>query len=100
MDKFASPQEVSAVEMAFGGNMKELLPPYSEIPEEFKSSRNRWVQWQNQWFYSGLKEAPAAKAGIDAKAAIRHLGAIQGSFEPKHEHKEAGVAYLASRWFK
>lgn len=22
----------------------------------------------------------------------------ESSFEPKHEHKEAGVAYLASRW--
>lgn len=31
--------------------------------------------------------------------AFRHLAACQGSFEPKHEHKQAAVAWLASLWF-
>jgi len=37
--------------------------------------------------------------GVDGGLAIRHLQVIQASFEPKHEHKEAAVAYLASPWF-
>jgi hypothetical protein len=36
---------------------------------------------------------------VDGELAIRHLQVIQASFEPKHEHKEAAVAYLASLWF-
>jgi len=52
--------------------------------------------------FSGLKksEVPPVKEGIDVNMALRHLHAIQGSFEPKHEYKEAAVAYLASLWFE
>ena len=28
------------------------------------------------------------------------IAAILASFEPKHEHKEAGAAYLLSQWFE
>jgi len=38
--------------------------------------------------------------GIDQNKALRHIKAILGSFEPKHEHKEAAAAYLLSLWFK
>jgi hypothetical protein len=40
------------------------------------------------------------KEGVDGNLAFRHLSAIQRSFTPKHEHKEAAVAYLASLWFE
>jgi len=41
-----------------------------------------------------------SKPGIDRKAAIRHIKAIMASYAPKHEHKEAGCAYLFALWFE
>lgn len=84
--------------------MRRLLPPYEEIPEDFRRERGESKKWhaiQSRWFFSGLpgntefKEKP----GIDVNAALMHLGAIQGSFDPKHEHKQAAVAWLMSLWF-
>jgi len=34
------------------------------------------------------------------RASTRHLQTIQGSFEPKHEHKQDCVAYFMSLWFQ
>jgi anti-sigma factor ChrR (cupin superfamily) len=67
---------------------------------EVKRQGNKHVEFQQKWFFSGLKneDMPTAKDGIDFNDAMRHLGAIQGSFEPKHEHKQAAVAFLASKW--
>lgn len=100
IDKFAAPTPMDAVSAAFGGaDMRELMPKYDDIPQEFRRGSTRWNKFQSDWFYGGItKDGLIAKDGIDLKAAMRHLAAIQSSFEPKHEHKEAGVAYLASRW--
>ena len=76
------------------------MPRYEDIPAEFKSDTNPWVEWQSQWFYAGLPAFPQAREGINRNDAQRHLGAIQRSFEPKHEHKMAAVAYLASLWLQ
>lgn len=99
---FETPTSVTQLDLAFGGDMKKLLPAYESIPKEFKSGSNPWAEWQSKWFFRGLEKSdiPTAKPGIDLAAAMQHLGAIQGSFEPKHEHKQAGVAYLASLWFE
>jgi hypothetical protein len=99
-DRFAKPTEVSKLDMVFGGRMQELMPAYQQIPDEFKRGGNKWVEWQAKWFYSGLDSMPTPKDGIDGKKAMHHLAAIQNSFEPKHEHKSAAVAFLASLWFK
>lgn len=93
------PIEVSSVDVAFGGKAMEILPPMSAIPRQFQSMSNPWAKWQADWFYSGLSRYPVAKEGIDLKTAMQNLSCVQGSFEPKHEHKSAGVAYLASLWF-
>lgn len=95
-------KEVSDLDIAFGGRTRELLPPYEEIPEEFKrmSSRNKWVSMVEDWFYYGLKNLQLKpKEGVDINKAMKHIKAIMGSFEPKHEHKMAGCAYLLSLWF-
>jgi hypothetical protein len=96
------PQSVPDTALAFGGDMKELLPPISEIPEEFHDFRNPWSQFQSHWFYRGLPATTQVEPheDIDLNQAFRHLQAIQKSFEPEHEHKTAGVAYLASLWLK
>lgn len=50
-------------------------------------------------FFLGGK-LPKTKDGIDPAKAKRHLMAVLGSFEPKHEHKEAGAGWLMSMWYE
>jgi hypothetical protein len=94
-------QEIDDVFLAFPANVSHLMPRYEDIPEEFKSSSNKWCGIASRWFFKGLPKTTVfkPKEGVDTNKALRHLGAIQGSFEPKHEHKEAAVAYLMSQWF-
>jgi hypothetical protein len=99
-ERFAQPQAIDDVTLAFPAGIRHLMPKMDEIPAAFDNQSNPYVRFQQEWFYRGVKkDRVAAKPGIDARAAWRHLSAIQGSFEPKHEHKEAAVAYLASLWF-
>lgn len=84
--------------LAFPAGISKLIPAYDDIPREFKTGTNPWVKFQRQWFYGGLQKMPKPKPGVDIQKAMRHLMAIQGRFEPKHEHKEAAVAFLASQW--
>lgn len=101
--RFAKPEVVDPVTVAFGaaGELGKLLPPMDEIPAEFKRRENCFVALQRQWFFKGLDTSVLRpKPGIDKTRALDHLAAIQGSFEPSHEHKSAGVAYLMSLWFE
>ena len=93
------PIPVSDVDIAFGGKAMEILPPVSAIPDEFYSYTNKWNCFVSDWFFGGLKRYPVPREGVDFKLALRNLACVIGSFEPKHEHKEAGAAYLASLWF-
>jgi hypothetical protein len=97
---FEQPQKISDADAAFPAKVKHLMPKYEEIPEEFKNIYGEWGAWQAKWFYNGLERMPIPKPGIDINKAMRHLTAIQRSYEPKHEHKQAAVAYLASKWFE
>lgn len=101
-DPFTVPSTVSGLERAFGGSMDKLLPPWDDIPDDFKKGSNKWNKLVSRWFFSGLPKETEfePKDGVDASAAIGHVQAILASFEPKHEHKEAGCAYLLSKWFK
>jgi hypothetical protein len=95
------PITVADVDIAFGGNIWKLMPAMAKIPSEFHHGSNKWNKFMSDWFYRGLKNLNVTpKKGIDEKAALRHLAAILKSWEPKHEHKEAAVAYLASLWFE
>lgn len=102
-DGFDQPTEVSNVLLAFPGTVLHLMPAYDAIPNDFKRGHGRsqeWISLQRQWFFAGLpSDALEVKEGIDSQTAWRHLKCIQGSFEPKHEYKEAAVAWLMSRWF-
>ena len=94
------PIPVSDVDIAFGGKAMQILPPMTAIPEEFHNDSNEWNRFVSDWFFGGLKKYPVPREGVDFKLALRNLACVIGSFEPKHEHKEAGAAYLASLWFK
>lgn len=104
-DGFDTPHEVSDLANVFGGDMSSLLPDWGDIPQPFRShygdeESRPWIEWQGDWFFKGVsKDSVKARKDIELDAAFRHLGTIQGSWEPKHEHKAAAVAWLASRWF-
>lgn len=93
------PQEVSNLDIAFGGDVSNLMPPKDEIPDKFYQTK--YMRLAEQWFYSGINvsELGKPKLGIDSKIAMRHLNAIMGSWEPRHEDKLSAVAYLISQWF-
>lgn len=94
---FSAPQE----NIPFSAGYRTLMPPYKEIPEEFKRDESPWVRLQQQWFFSGLDTRSLnPKPGIDRNMAVRHLSVIQNDWGPPHEHKQAGVAYLMSLWFE
>lgn len=96
-----NPLPVSQIDITFGGDMDALLPPWEEIPEEFKRDRHPFNKVVSKWFFGRLPPETdfRPKPGVDANAALRHVVAILRSFQPKHEHKEAGCAYLLSLWF-
>lgn len=102
MPDFSHPTPISKLEVVFSGNVDHLLPAYSAIPKEFKDGHTKWNKVFSRWFYSGLTEETkfAPKDGINQDEALSHVAAIMKSWAPKHEHKEAGCAYLLSLWFE
>lgn len=91
--------EITDAEMIFGTT--KALPPYKEIPEEFSHLSNKWNRLFNEWFFFGLEKLEATpKEGVDRRKAMRAISAHMKSFDPGHEHKEAGVAFLISEWFE
>lgn len=99
-DQYARPHEVDQLTLAFPANLGALLPATDAIPPDYRN-RRQWESFARKWFAGTLPEGVHMHAteGIDARAAGRHLTAVLRSYEPKHEHKIAGVAWLASRWF-
>lgn len=92
------------------GDIKHM-PKYDTIPADFKRHNgNAYVKAVSSWFFSGGKRDGDAiiidgvkfvpKAGVDSNKALRAIKAVLGSFEPKHEHKEAACAFMLSEWFE
>lgn len=95
------PSELSAAELAFPAGALKHMPDYADIPDEFKS-HHPLVKFASDWFFHGLDPLLLGfipRDGIDPSQAFDHLQMIQSSFAPKHEHKQASVAYLADLWF-
>lgn len=94
--------ELDGADVAFG-NIKHL-PPYDVIPDEFKRLHHPYVEFVSGWFFSGMKQEDLARLvprdGVDKNKALRAIKAALASFEPAHEHKEAGCAYLLDQWFE
>ena len=96
-------QEIDDATMAFPANVEHLMPKWQDIPGGFKNGnmRTEWNQLVSAWFFRGLSSLKLVPMdGVDTSKAMRHLSAIMRSYEPKHEHKEAAVAYLMSLWFE
>jgi len=96
------PIEVTNLDIAFGGKAMKILPAYSAIPGDFKRESNKWNSFISRWFFNGLSKNdwPKPKPEVSGKLAMLNIQACLADFEPKHEHKIAGAAYLASQWFE
>lgn len=84
---------VSAV---FGAQLNEYPTP-SNIPDVDR----KFVDAFDALFFRGGSLADHGlklKAGIDRAAAMTAIRAWMGSFDPKHEHKTATVAWALSEW--
>jgi len=98
--------------------LDKFIPEYKDIPKEFIHGHTKWNQLFNDWFFCGINNFKfTLKEGIDCKIegsdkmtveeikdkvikkALLHINAVMRSWEPKHEHKEAGVAFLLNEWF-
>lgn len=84
-------------ELAFATT--RLLPAWDDIPEEFKKqSGNIYCQLAHKLFFGDplpdmeIDIAEGFKPEDLNKCVRAHLA----SFEPKHQHKIAGVAYMIS----
>lgn len=97
-ERKVTPAEVDAATAAFPASVRDLMPPRAELA----SYRSGWgSRLFNDWFYCGLKSIDLTpKEGINKAKALRHITAIMGSFEPKHEDKEAACSLLFETWFE
>lgn len=119
-----APVPVDKIRMAFPASvMADLMPAAEDIPEEFWHDApgewveappgykgrtvdgqcymtDGWVAIANSWFGSGLPPDVEfhMKEGIDGQTMFNHMHCILGSYEPKHQHKIAAVAFLLSEW--
>lgn len=52
------PKELSDLDLAFPTKYEELLPPFHEIPEQFKdmNDRSKWSQLVGDWLGSITKQ--------------------------------------------
>ena len=86
---------ITDVEIAFGTT--KLLPPYDAVPDEFKRG-NDYRLFADQPPPDGEIVFREGFDVADAPALLnRVVRAHLRSFEPKHEHKIAGLGYLISR---
>lgn len=91
-------EELTKADEVFPARALNLMPKLSEIPKY--EGRRELEHLASTWFSKGLKDvAFHAKEGVPGAAALRQLKCIMGSFEPKHEHKIAAVAFLINEWF-
>ena len=98
MERFKHPFSKEEIQKCISVN--DIMPAYNELDNSFKHGNTKWNEATNTWFFKCIKKSQfTPKEGIDIDCAFMHLGAIMSSYEPKHEHKEAGVAFLMSLWF-
>lgn len=94
-------QQTTHLEFVFGS--VKNLPAWNDIPEDFRRERGAarpWVALFNRIFFQGGEGITfTPKPDVDVDATLRSIMAIARSFEPKHEHKQAGCALLFSQHF-
>lgn len=95
------PVELTDVELAFPAHGLRLMPERGTFER-----KPDWEALAKNWFGNEVKDINLlgslfmAEHDFDPEKAWRHLRAIMGSFEPKHEHKIEAVGFLLGTWFR
>jgi hypothetical protein len=94
--------KVTDADVAFPARVIHLMPPYEELVEKRTDREHRRLEGvvQRIFFEGGNTDRWVAKEGVDKRDAIRQIRCILASFEPSHEHKIAGIAFLLGEWFE
>jgi len=103
MTDFSKPIPVDDVQVAFPAGVMGLMPKYEDIPEQFRKwpCKHKFAKFVSDAFYRGCTDIELLpREGVDQTQAMWQFRTILGSFEPKHEHKEAACVYLLSIWFE
>lgn len=91
--------EFDDIEIAFGTT--KWLPVYEDLPDDFRGynrDRSNWVRVVEMIFFEGCDDIKVfPKAGIDPDSIFVFMNSHLRSFEPKLEHKIAGVAFRLSQ---
>lgn len=97
------PIELNRVQRAFPADALDYMPSEEDCAE-WRNRQGWQLELQRDWMFRGIvdiqlipKREGWGQAEIDH--AARQIGAIQDSYAPKHEHKEAAVAFLIDQWF-
>lgn len=94
--------DLNRADMVFGEIRH--LPPYNSIPDRFRGRSDPYAEFVSSWFFNGRTQGDMQRLkereGVDRGKALVSIKAILASFQPKHEHKEAGCAYLLHEWFE
>ena len=91
---------ITDVEIAFGTT--KLLPPFDAVPDEFKRGNDYTRLLDHLFSGQPLPDGEIVfREGFDDTEAPALLNRVVmahlRSFEPKHEHKIAGIGYLVSQ---
>lgn len=102
VEQWRTPRPVSDVTLAFPARViGSYMPTWEELPEQFQQRASGYESLASHVCFYAVELRPETLIeGIDANAASRHLCTVSRSFEPKHEHKEAALAFLLSLWLK
>lgn len=94
-------ESITKVEEAFGTT--RLLPNMGDAPATFDQFDNPYQQVVSALFYGGplpdyeVAPRPGFEEVVASGALQRCIRAHLSSWEPKHEHKMRGAAYLLSQ---
>lgn len=101
--KWSIPKKTTMLDISFGtNNIGNFLPNWNEIPEEYKCRSHAMAILVRRWFFNGLPKSSifTPRKGVDKLKALAHIKVCMLSWDPSHEHKEAGCAYLLDLFFK
>jgi hypothetical protein len=105
-EKWLRPQKIKNIDTMFGiidTVIDIYLPKWTELPMDFRreiGEAKKWINIVDDLFFCGARNIRCVVKDptIDQVDIMRHVSMLLHSFEPSHEHKTAGVAYLLSLW--
>jgi hypothetical protein len=97
---WSRPKTVPDVQFAFPAYIiGTLITEWDDLPDEFRNRTSGYEELAGHACFNNVGfRSDSLLEGIDIELANRQLNAIARSFQPKHQHKEAAIAYLLSLW--